>query len=686
MVFMKLNIWLAYVSFPITTATYFEKALRKEHNVITMGPKITDEIIRIWNLENLKREIKDLDYALHPEADMKELTQDLSKEDFPDLYLWVESVPGYNPHNLSALPSTKACYLIDTHLHMEEHIERAKDFDYVFLAQREYVPDFHKRGLKNTFWLPLGCDPETHGKKSLLKKYEIGFVGSVNPGSRREQLLRTLSNHFPVEYKRCFLDEMATFFSHSKIIFNNAARNDLNMRVFEGLCTGSFLLTDMAPGSGLTQLFHDGEALGYYEDSGIVAQADYYLKNGSVRETIGAKGRAMVLRGHTYDLRCNDMLDVVCGRRKDTPDIDELRDRSLDKRVSAVPAVPSAPQKEMSLEDIIAVEYEYTAKRSFIIPVLDLSSQTQYNFNTLLKDLEKIEGDVIVVFNSLEMADLFKDHPRITYYAIMSHNFGVARGWNIGLDMSNAPVSFIINSDLHIEESAILQLEEALLTLPDAAIVGPEGGYVDIVQAEDIQRFTKGTFDKPKYVDNVSGFFFAVKTDLFHGGILNFENKFTPCYFEEWDLGIQIKVNKLKAYIVPVTGYEHEFNTAARTGTLQYMRSEKTVLEISGTNQKLFWKKWLKDVKTNASNDHLRSLWFTHRRAEGESFLAQNNLSEAAKIFLEIDARDDEDIWVNYYLAVIARAIGSPSEVEKYARKALELDPTFTLASELLAM
>ncbi len=682
---MQYSIWLAYVSFPITTATYFEKAFRKEHKVATMGPKITDEIIRAWNLENLKRKVKDLDHTIHPEADMKELTQDLTRSQFPDLYLWIESVPGYNPRNLNVLPCPKACYLIDTHLHIETHLERAKEFDYVFLAQREYVPEFHKKGLTNTFWLPLGCDPETHGKSSLLKKFEIGFAGTVSPGSRREQLLRALSSRFPVEIQRCFLEEMAALFSSSKIVFNNAARNDMNMRVFEALCSGSFLLTDKAPGSGLTELFRDGEALGYYEDDDIVARAEYYLKNGNIREDIAAKGREMVLRGHTYEHRCNDMLALIQGQRNDTPDIDELRDRSLDKKIYAMPEVSHPPKKEYSIEDLLAVEYEYTAQRSFIIPVLDLTSQTKYNFATLLDDLEHIEGDVIAVFNSPEMATMFKDHPRITYYAIMSHNFGVARGWNIGLDMSNAPVSFILNSDLHVEINAIQKLEEALYMLPDAAIVGPEGGYIDFLQAQDIQRFTKGTFNKPIHVDNVSGFFFAVKTDLFHDGVLTFENKFTPCYFEEWDMGIQVKAKKLKAYIVPVTEYEHEFNTVGRTGLLQYMRSEKTVLEISEINQKLYWKKWLKDVDTNASNEHLRSLWFTYRKAEGENFLAQNNLAEAAKIFMEIVSRDDEDVWVNYYLALIARKIGSSDEVLKYGRRALELDPTFTLARELLA-
>lgn len=677
---MQHSIWLAYVSCPITTATYFEKAFRKTNSVITMGPKITPEIIKLWNLGNMKAEVKEHDFLLHPDVDMRELTSDLRPDQFPEVYIWIESVPGYYPKNLDVLPCKKACYLIDTHLNFSDHIKWAKHFDYVFLAQQEYIPAFKEAGMQNTFWLPLGCDPETHGKKSLLKKYDIGFVGTVSAGSRREQLLRALGNRYPVELKRCFLEEMAEHFSHSKMVFNNAVLRDLNMRVFEVMCSGTFLLTDKAENSGLTELFHDGECLAYYDDiPELLEKAGYYLKHGDLRERIAAKGMEIALRAHTYEHRCNDMLDVIFERRPNTPDIAELRERARAPEDS-----PQTKPKEYSVADLMAIEEKYSAKRSFIIPVLDLSSQTQYNFNTLLDDLEKVEGDVIAVFNSLEMADLFKNHPRITYYASMSHNFGVARAWNIGLDMSNAPVSYILNSDLHFEPAAIYKLEEALFSLPDAAIVGPEGGFIDFFKSADIERFVKGTFTEPLLVDNVSGFFFGVKTHLFHDCILNFENKFTPCYYEEWDLGIQVKAKGLKAYIVPVTEYVHEFNTKARTGNLRYMRTEETVLEISGRNQKLFWKKWLQGLNETSSTDHIKSLWYQYKMSLAEAAFARNDMQEAYNLFMQINYRDGEIAAVNYYLALLLARANHIPEARTYAEKAVALEPDLLLARELL--
>ena len=42
-----------YVSYPATTAYYMERALGKNHNVVTCGSVITSEVKKLWNLENL---------------------------------------------------------------------------------------------------------------------------------------------------------------------------------------------------------------------------------------------------------------------------------------------------------------------------------------------------------------------------------------------------------------------------------------------------------------------------------------------------------------------------------------------------------------------------------------------------------------------------------------------------------
>ena len=238
--------------------------------------------------------------------------------------------------------------------------------------------------------------------------------------------------------------------------------------------------------------------------------------------------------------------------------------------------------------------------RSFIIPVIDFSPASKYNIKTLLEDLKNIEGEVIVIFNSPEVAGELMHHSRIDHFAIMKKNIGVARAWNIGLDISRTEISFVLNSDLKIQEEAVNKLEWNLLNLHKAAIVGVQGSFFHFESLADIQYFDKGSFQKPISVDAVSGFFFATKTELFHNKILKFENKFTPCYNEEWDLGFQVKEFGLNSYIVPTTNYLHSWSGSIRSmKTVKYYDSENTFDEIATRNKQIFIHKWQIRFKNN---------------------------------------------------------------------------------------
>ena len=107
------------------------------------------------------------------------------------------------------------------------------------------------------------------------------------------------------------MDEMAEHYSKSRVIFNNAINNDLNMRVFEALCSGSLLVTDSAPGSGLDEFFKNKEHLVVYNDENLEEIISHYLKNELEREKISSEGRREVLARHTYGHRTEWMIQVL---------------------------------------------------------------------------------------------------------------------------------------------------------------------------------------------------------------------------------------------------------------------------------------------------------------------------------------------------------------------------------------
>ncbi|MDA1274285.1 MAG: glycosyltransferase [Verrucomicrobia bacterium] len=577
-------VWLAYVSYPVTTAVYYERALRRNCRVVTLGPKIGPEIIKGWNLEAMKLPVLDHDVPLSFEPDMKEVFAS-ARERFPapDLYLWIESVPGHFPKNLDSLKCPKACILIDSHLNLDWHVKWALNFDHVFIAQREYLEAFRRHGCKSVHWLPLACDPEVHSKKSSEKAFDIGFVGSVFENSQRAHLLKKLAERrFHVEVERCFWHEMALVFSKSRVVFNNAVRNDLNMRVFEALSTGSFLLTDVPAKSGQNELFEGGVDLGIYDEANIVEKARHYLIREEEREHIARRGQSMVHKAHTYSHRVGELLQVMLHGKSRTPNASEWRERSLvglpsDGKWSSSP--PSRPKG-----------------RSFIIPVIDGSEKGRREFGALLEDLKRIEGEVIVIFNSPEAAEAFRDHPRIDISASLNINSGVSRAWNIGVHLSSQPSLFILNADLRIGPAAVEGLEKGLWELPAAAIVGPEGSFFGFYTYEDIIWFHREARpSSPQLVDAVSGFFFAVKRELFLNRVLQFEDRFTPCFTEEWDLGLQARQAGYCSYVVPVKDYQHEWGISSQPNrTIRYLKNQQArAREIIARNRIHFWRKWL---------------------------------------------------------------------------------------------
>jgi len=308
---IRLKILMSYTSNPQTTAAYIEKAMRKYHDVITYGPTISDDILKAWDLEKIKDRVKDHDIPYYT-ADVNKVIEDLLRQWHPDVFLWVESGIWYPLEGIERLPCIKVCYLIDVHLDVKKRIDAAKGFDYVFIAQKEYLNHLREEGIKNVFWLPLACDPEIHGKRTDDKIYDIGFVGSLTNHTRRMELLNKLKERFRVYYERCFLEKMAEVFSHSRIVFNYSINNDLNMRVFEALCSGSMLLTDEAKGSGLSEIFQDKKHLVIYRDENELSElADYYLRHDEERERIAEEGMKEVLSKHTYEHRVKEMMDII---------------------------------------------------------------------------------------------------------------------------------------------------------------------------------------------------------------------------------------------------------------------------------------------------------------------------------------------------------------------------------------
>lgn len=267
-----------------------------------------------------------------------------------DFHWWIDWGEDGLPWKEWEIPKDggKTIYIAsDTHLGKEYRFKKAAKFDYVFFNQKDAVGQYLSSwGIRvlpvnGTFetatvwkdvdgahqiigWLPHAAEPKAYPNINIIKKYDVGFVGHVQEtpnynGITRVDALDRLFKEFPNFYygsrhpgfpEKNLFEDAAKKFSMSKVVFNISIKDDLNMRVFETLSTGSFLLTNWIP--TLNDLFEDGKHLVTYKTlDEMVEKAKYYLEHDEEREKIAKAGYDEFISKHTYKHRVEKVLDIV---------------------------------------------------------------------------------------------------------------------------------------------------------------------------------------------------------------------------------------------------------------------------------------------------------------------------------------------------------------------------------------
>lgn len=246
---------------------------------------------------------------------------DTSKFGKFDLHFWVDWGEDGLPWKEWEIPKDggKTIYVAsDTHLGHDYRMNKAKKFDYAFFNQKDAAEE------AGGTWLPHAAEPQAYPKIDIIQKYDVCFVGHVQEtpnynGITRVDALDRLFKEFPNFYYGSrnpafpnvnLFEDAAKKFSMSKIVFNISIKDDINMRVFETLSTGSFLLTNYIPTLG--ELFEDGKHLITYKTlDEMVEKAKYYLEHDEEREKIAQAGYEEFIAKHTYKHRIETILKTV---------------------------------------------------------------------------------------------------------------------------------------------------------------------------------------------------------------------------------------------------------------------------------------------------------------------------------------------------------------------------------------
>lgn len=230
-----------------------------------------------------------------------------------DLYLRIDH--GDYKYDLPEDLHPAVFYAIDTHLKKPyKKIRRqVSHYDIVFCAQKQGVEKLRKDTKIDIQWLPLGCDPQIHKKIDSLKKYTVGFVGSEARKFLHGELIDAIRRKYPDSFLGgADFREIGEIYSASKIGFNYSIRNDINMRIFEVMSSGTLLLTSQVKDNGFDELFTDRKNIVVYKNKReLLYLLEYYLKNDSQRDAIAQAGYELVTSQHTYRHRVQTMFNYL---------------------------------------------------------------------------------------------------------------------------------------------------------------------------------------------------------------------------------------------------------------------------------------------------------------------------------------------------------------------------------------
>ncbi len=319
---MSLNVCILVMEKALHWAPFYIEAFREVcDRVITIGQACDTSCFETLGWKEAPRHVLRNDIVTDTNDAIEALS--LLPDDFtPHLVVAIQS-GGVHYRNIPRLSCPTAYISVDT-WHAHEEFVRARDYDFVFVAQKVFLPYFRETGSRHARWLPLAASRTRHTPVDAVPQMDFVFVGTTEYQSskKRCERLKRLSERYGIAVERdCDAEGMSWCYGHGRLGFNSSIAQDVNMRVFEVMAMGCPLFTNRdAAINGLTDLFEEGRHFIGYSDEDMLEQAERYLADEPARRRIADAGRAAILEGHTYVHRVRTLLDTVASHSSGWPD------------------------------------------------------------------------------------------------------------------------------------------------------------------------------------------------------------------------------------------------------------------------------------------------------------------------------------------------------------------------------
>lgn len=213
--------------------------------------------------------------------------------------------------DLSDEKKLKIFWSIDSHCNLDAHLRLVKKHKVDLILNSI---ESHQKFFENyrTLYFQNACPSDlVYPIDTIEKNNFMGFCGS--PFQYRLNSIELIEKTFNFKIKKDFWvlgENMVKAINSYKIHFNQSDNEDINNRVYETLSTKTLLLT--SKNENIDLFFKDMVDVILYENKGeMLEKIKYILENQNMIETISENGYNTVMKNHTFEVRSNQLIDIV---------------------------------------------------------------------------------------------------------------------------------------------------------------------------------------------------------------------------------------------------------------------------------------------------------------------------------------------------------------------------------------
>lgn len=176
------------------------------------------------------------------------------------------------------------------------------------IRAEEYLPEI------NHYWFPYSVDTDIFKPSNKKRSNEICFVGNNRAKAYqfRKQAINLLKENNLLNFQGIKLETDYLDVLQDYTVFLNGASiyNIDNMKAFEILASGGVLFTNNAQNEFKT-LFKNAYITYKNDFSDIIKIATKLLNKPQLQEKLSKKGRDIICKKHTHQIRCKELLEII---------------------------------------------------------------------------------------------------------------------------------------------------------------------------------------------------------------------------------------------------------------------------------------------------------------------------------------------------------------------------------------